>query len=249
MQATKTEALNKWLKDYLRSPTDPSGGLGGPGPQPGNPPAPPPFAAANYIFSIDSIEIMNTRSRREDSNKASVAVAVGSGQPLSAMKDLGNQNNGHFPVNLSVGPINVATPDVGIAFNYLVLNAGHSSVADIESKLTTTGTGLAIAGAAAATAAIGATAVGAAIGTTVLPVIGTAIVALGTWLVTNLISVLFADCDGPVAAEQVALKGGELWTRTAHGSYSHITYHPGLDSSGGCGSNSKYNIYWTIKRA
>jgi len=226
------------------------GGQGGLGPAgPGQPPPTPAFQAANYVFSVDSIEILNTRSHHQDSNKASISVSIGNnGQPQTIVKDLGDQNNGHFPVGLSIGPLNVSSPDIGIAFNYQVINSGHQNWDDIQKKLTTTGQAAATAGAAAATAAIGGTAVGAALGTAVLPVIGTALGIAAAWIVSNIVGLLFANCDGPVAFEQIALKGSEIWVRTMNGPYSHVTYHPGLDSPSGCGSNSKYNVYWTIRR-
>ncbi len=218
-----------------------------PHPKPKPAPRVPPFAPAAYTFSLDSIEIMDTRSRHEDSNKASVSVAVGSGKAKTVTKNLGNQNNGHFPVNMSVAGVRVDDPNIGIAFHYLVLNSGHKSWEETNAILTKATGLLATQGAKYATSAIG-TSLGLAVGTTIMPVIGSALGAAAGWVASNAAQLLTADCDGPVAEEQVVLKGIEVWTRTAHGPYKHVTHHPGLHSAKGCGKNSRYNTYWTISR-
>jgi hypothetical protein len=83
-----------------------------------------------------------------------------------------------------------------------------------------------------------------------VPVIGTALGAIAGWLVGEVTGLLTANCDGPVAAEQPAFKGLELWNRThAPGNaFTHTTYHPGIDSAHGCGSNSQYSVTWSIMR-
>ena len=59
-----------------------------------------------------------------------------------------------------------------------------------------------------------------------------------------------ADCDGPVALEQPAFKGIDLWNRTQNASRSITltTHHNGMDSPTGCGSNSQYDVTWSITR-
>jgi len=220
-----------------------------PPPHPVPTPAPPPFQAASYAFSLLSMQITNTRSRHEDSDKASVSIAVGSGTPVTATSDLGNLNNGTFPLHLAVGPVTVSNPNDGIAANYLIVNSGHSDWATVNGVLTKAGNELASAGAQAATKAIG-SAVGATIGSGIMPVVGTALGALAGWLVGALVGLLTADCDGPVAAEQPAFKGIDLWNRTQvpGQSFQHTTYHPGLDSNWGCGSNSEYYVTWQVQR-
>lgn len=130
-------------------------------------PLPVVFRPATYSFAIESMQILDTRSRHEDSDKASASVAVGTGAATTAVKDLGDVNNGTHPINLQVGPVDVRDPNIGIAFNYVIVNAGHSDWATIDSDLTKLGNTLATQGAQAATKAIGA-AVGAEIGGTVL---------------------------------------------------------------------------------
>jgi hypothetical protein len=211
--------------------------------------APSAFKPANYTFSLVIMRITNTRSSEKDSDKASVSIAVGGGNPVTVTSDLGNLGDGTYPLHLAVGPVAVDDPNLGVAANYLIVNSGHSSWSTIDGVLTKAGDALASAGAKSATSAIG-SAVGATIGTAALPVIGTALGALAGWLVGEILGIVIADCDGPVAAEQPALKGIDLWNRTQvpGASFQHTTYHPGIDSNWGCGANSEYYVTWQIQR-
>src|SRR3974377_666608 len=60
--------------------------------------APPSFQPANYTFRVDPIRITHTRARHADSDKISVSVAGGESAPQTNTKDLGNLNDGTFPV-------------------------------------------------------------------------------------------------------------------------------------------------------
>jgi hypothetical protein len=195
------------------------------------------------------MRITNTRSKDNDSDKASVSIAVGGGNPVTVTRNLGDLDNGTYPLHQAVGPVAVNDPNLGIAANYLIVNSGNSSWSTVDGLLTKAGNELASAGAKAATSAIG-SAVGASIGSAVMPVIGTALGALAGWLVGGLLGIIITDCDGPVAAEQPALKGIDLWNRTQvpGASFQHTTYHPGIDSNWGCGSNSEYYVTWQVQR-
>jgi uncharacterized protein with LGFP repeats len=201
-----------------------------------------------YTFTVTGMKVMNTRSRHEDTDRTSVSVAVGNGPAETQTKDLGDVNNGDYEIGLTVGPVTVENRDVGIAFNYLILNAGNASWDDVNKKLKDAGGTLAQAGAKAATEAVG-TAVGATVGTAVMPVIGSAIGAIAGWIAGEVVGLLTADCDGPVAVEQAAFKGQELWDETMQGPHVFSTIHDGVDSAAGCGSNSVYWVDWTLARA
>ena len=113
--------------------------------RPPKPPPPiPPFQPANYVFTLQSMRITNTRSRHEDSDKASVTVAVGEGLPQTVTRDLGDHNNGTFALGMSVGPFGVADPNIGVAANYLIVNAGNQSWSTIDGLLTKTGSALGV---------------------------------------------------------------------------------------------------------
>jgi hypothetical protein len=194
------------------------------------------------------MKILNTRAHHEDTDRVSASVAVGSAPAQTVTKDLGDVNNGDYEIDLTIGPVAVGSNEDGVAFNYLILNAGNASWDDVDQKMHQAGDKLAEAGAKAATDAIGA-AVGASIGTAVLPVIGSIIGAIAGWIAGEVVGILTADCDGPVAAEQAAFKGQELWDRTKDGSHEFSTMHDGTDSPAGCGSNSVYWVDWRLTRA
>jgi uncharacterized protein with LGFP repeats len=203
---------------------------------------------SKYTFTVTAMHVLNTRSRHEDTDRVSASVAVGNGPAQTVAKDLGDLNNGDYAVDLSVGPVTVGSNEDGVAFNYLILNAGHASWDEVNQKLHEAGGKLAESGAKAATEAIG-PAVGAAFGTAVFPVIGSIIGAIAGWISEQVIGLLTADCDGPVAAEQAAFKGQDLWDRTKDGPHDFSTTHDGTDSAAGCGSNSVYRVDWRLARA
>lgn len=101
------------------------------------------FRTATHAFTVDSTEILDTRSLHNDSDKASVTVAVGDQPAQTLTKDLGDVDNGTHPINLEVGPVAVSDPQVGIAFNYLIANAGHADWNTIDGVLKKAGNALA----------------------------------------------------------------------------------------------------------
>ena len=224
--------------------------LEGPSDRCTNPAADPAAAQTGfYTFTLVNLQIFNTRARHNDSlYKASLSVAVGNGAAQTVVKDLGDLNNGVHPINLSLGPLEVSDSNVGVAFNYLIVNSGHNDSGTVNQVLTKAGNALATAGAKAATSAIG-SAVGASIGGVVMPVVGTILGAAAGWLVGEVTSLLDANCDGPVAVEQPTFKGVDLWNQTQSHPLTHTTFHPGIDSNNGCGSNSQYNVTWSIRRS
>jgi hypothetical protein len=206
------------------------------------------FRQADYTFTVTSLDIFNTRSPDSDSDKVALTVAVGSGAPQTVTKDLGDLGRGHFPIGLEIGPLHVSDPDIGIAFNYLVINSGHGDHSTIDMLLTKAGGTLATKGAQAAAGAIGGL-IGGSLGSYVMPIVGSILGMYAGELVGDLVGVLDANCDGPVAAEQPLFKGIDLWNLTHLAvSGSMETYHPGADSNQGCGENSQYLVTWTVKR-
>ena len=88
-------------------------------------------------------------------------------------------------------------------FSYAIVNSGHTDPNLAEKTLQQAVSTLAEKGAQAVATAVGGAvgaALGASIGTAVVPLIGTALGALAGWLVSTAGSLLFADCDGAVAA-------------------------------------------------
>ena len=213
------------------------------------PPAPPvpphlPVTGASFNFTLISMKITNTRSRHEDTDFVSFTMqqtsnnkAVTANKTLH--KSMGDLNNGTFSINLTFQAVHVQDGD-HIAVNYLVVNSGHQKADEVYATLSKAGSNMATAGLAAA---------GAAIGTAIpIPGLGTALGALGGFLVGQITAIINANCDGPVAAENNVFKLSDLLERTAHGKFTHETKHPGTDSASGCGSNSEYYVTWSIER-
>jgi hypothetical protein len=194
-----------------------------------------------FNFTLESFRITDTRSRHEDTDYVSFTLlnvpATGAGTPQTLKKSMGNLNNGTFKVNLSFPNVVVANK---ATFNYLIINSGHASESEIYSVMENAGGALATKGLTLA---------GAAIGSAIpIPLLGTLLGAGAGWLVGELKSLLSANCDGPVAAEQDTFSHADLLSRTANGPFTHETKHPGSNSPDGCGGNSMYYVTWQIAR-
>jgi len=195
-----------------------------------------------FTFTLDSFRITDTRSRHEDTDFASITLLVrdgsGNGTPQTQTKSMGNLNNGTYNVGLTFANIPV-DPAGSIVFNYLIVNTGHKSEGEVDKALETVGGSLADKGLVTG---------GTALGTAILPGLGTILGAVAGWLAGEIKNILNADCDGPVAAEQITLNYNDLLAKTANGPYSHETQNPGTDSAWGCGGNSMYYVTWHIAR-
>jgi hypothetical protein len=205
-----------------------------------------------YSFALDSFRITDTRSLHEDTDYVSITLAVGAAAPITKVKYMGDVNNGTFKPGLTFDNVAV-DPTVPVVFSYTIVNNGHGSKANVEKALEQAGTQLAQKAAQAASKAIGqeiGSLLGASIGTAAVPVVGTALGALAGWLVGEIGSVLFANCDGPVAAGVHVFTGAELAAQTAGGKVVTQTDHnPGTDSPHGCGRNSNYFVTWSLRPA
>ena len=201
-----------------------------------------------YKLTLDSFDIRNTRARHEDTNYVSLgATVVGGGHQQHSRpqkKFLGNVNNGHHVIGLHIDNIKVE-PNDKLVMNYIMINSGHGkqNPNQVLGKLENASSTLIKKGADAAAAGVGAV-----IGSSVIPGLGTVLGAAAGWVVSEIGGALFADCDGPVAVEQATFSAADLENRTQHGAFSHKTHHPGTDSPTGCGSNSSYDVTWTISR-
>jgi hypothetical protein len=203
-----------------------------------------------YTFSLDSFQITDTRSLHRDTDYVSVSLAIGSAPAITKTKAMGDLNNGTFKVGLSFDNV-VVQPNQPVVFTYAIVNNGHGSQASVEKSLQQAGTQLADKAAQAAAQAVGAeigSVLGASIGTAAVPVVGTALGALTGWLVGEIGTVLFANCDGPVAAGVHVFSGADLAARTAGGkALTQTDHNPGTDSPHGCGGNSNYYVTWSVR--
>jgi hypothetical protein len=209
-------------------------------------------------FSLDNFIIENTRSLRKDTDYCTVSVTVGNNPAVTKTQAMGDVDNGTHAVGLAVSaniptdvPTDVPTP---VVFSYVIMNNGNSDHAavqkGIESALSTIGQQGAKAVASQIAQPIGeavGAALGASLGTAVVPLVGTALGALAGYIVGRVGSILFANCDGVVAAGVTAFVSTDLMNRTLNGKTIRTgVQHPGTDSPTGCGANSKYATNTTI---
>jgi hypothetical protein len=196
-----------------------------------------------FTFSLDSFRITDTRSRHEDTDYAVITLQLKSAHsatdPQTLTKKIGDVNNGTHAVGLSFPNIHI-DPSQTVVFNYIITNSGHKDESAVYQTLEKAGTALANKALVA-----GGTALGNAIP---LPGIGPILGAAAGWLASEIGSILTANCDGPVAAEQITLTYADLVAKTANGTFSHETKQPGTDSATGCGSNSMYYVDWHITK-
>jgi len=198
---------------------------GGPPSPPG---PPPPFQPASYIFVLNQFHIDNTRSVDQDTDTVSFAVKIGQqmmGDPQ--IKHMGDVDNGDHPVNLQFGPFLIDNPATPVVMNFAIINNGHAAQKDLDNALVQAG------------ASIAALAIGGASGW----------VVIAKKIIEFLGGIIFADCDGPVAGDQIEFTGDSLHAQTARfNTLTETRNYPGTDSSTGCGSNSMYSVTWSVLR-
>lgn len=209
---------------------------------PVTPTAPRRFAT----FTMDSFGISNTRSRHNDTDYVFLSVTVGGNDPVFVQKSMGDVNNGNHSVGLSV-EVDIPDDDTPVVFSYLIMNSGHqgdnSRQRAAQAALST------VAEVIIQNKAVTATAI--AIGEILVPLVVSALGAIaGVLAVVEVGLLLFADCDGLVAAGALPFTGRDLIRRTSSGQkITNNTDHPGIESPAGCGSNSHYTTTCTISTA
>jgi hypothetical protein len=195
-----------------------------------------------FTFSVKSFEIKNTRSLHKDTDFVSMSVAVGSKPPVTLpSKSMGNLNNGHYHVDLSIPDVEVH-PTEAVSFVYSIVNAGYDKNV-LEQKIKAAVTKAASDGATEGGKALG-TAVGGPAGGAGGSVVGS---KAGGWLVGKIVGIAFANCDGPVAGATHTYSGAQLSHLTAGGHTVTTTDdNKGTNSPRGCGSNSHYTVTWSV---
>jgi hypothetical protein len=194
-----------------------------------------------YTFTLNSFRITDTRSVHNDTDFVAMAVAVGNGAPIVLpTRPMGDLNNGTYQVSMSIPNVPVGDKQA-VAFSYSIVNSGYDQNA-VEQALKK-----AVSEGAQKAAEAGAVAAAQSIG--VDPATAKAIEeAVGPSLIEKLVNVVFADCDGPVAAGKHVYSGAQLAAATANGAVLSATdNNPGIDSPTGCGGNSRYYVSWSIK--
>jgi len=142
-----------------------------------------------------------------------------------------------------------------MSFSYLVVNNGHAPQDKILNALASAGNSLSLAGSSSMQEDIAKGIVNivsvkilAAI-TISVPVVGSIVGLLESWLMDKLKDAIFESCDGIVAIELRAMMGRDLFILTDNGrkTVTVTTHHPGTNSPTACGAKSDYEVTWTIK--
>jgi hypothetical protein len=207
---------------------------------------------SRYRFSVDYVTCQTARALIDDSDTATASITAGNGQMQNVSQSLGNLGGSdQAQTNLVFfEPVPVELCETAI-FSYQVMNSSANEPDDINTALEKVAADLAqfalksiesdLASAKAITSIT--------VATSVVPVIGTILVLLGEWVLSELPgAVVSGACDGMVALEQDVLLGTEIATAIAAGgkAYSVTTEHPGTTSANGCGPTSQYQVQWSI---
>jgi phospholipase C len=195
---------------------------------------------------MDSFSISNTRSRHNDTDYVFLSVTVGANPPVFVQKSMGDVNNGNHSVGLSV-EVDIPNDDTPVVFSYLIMNSGHQG--DNTRQRAAQAALSTVAEEIIKHKAITAGAI--AVGAIMVPLVVSGLAAIaGVLAVVEVGLLIFADCDGLVAAGALPFTGSDLIRRTSSGQkITNNTDHPGIDSPDGCGSNSHYTTACTITTA
>ena len=187
---------------------------------------PPTFA-----FALDSFEIDNTLSKHEDTDYVVFTIRAGNSNSYFLHKALGNVNNGVHQIGLSPGNISVDQTD-SVLINYLIVNAGSASAADVDQAMQLT------AGKLAAGDLPG------------LPRLSSLTIEFADWFKQQLGAILKSPCDGVVAAEQNTFTYSDLVSRTSQPPFfTQRTSHSGPIPGPDCNSRpSLYVVDWSMKQ-
>jgi hypothetical protein len=206
-------------------------------------------------FSLDRIEIRNTRSFHDDTDVVIVSMQIDDRKLPVFIKELADVNNGIHPVNLEICPAIAIGPQSKVIITYQVLNysgsvntsfvQGTSLVASILKEI--------------ATKTIEKLADQIQVGTQFIlkdmPLAGVLITA-----VSELLTAATTKCDGVVATDIIGIIGDDVHALTQNGAYSETRYYPGrLDPTSDVYKQlytppsaicrlSDYSVQWSIAR-
>src|SRR4029077_6096514 len=175
-------------------------------------------------FTMDSFGISNTRSLHNDTDFVYLSATVGANPTVFVKKSMGDVNNGTHSVGLSI-EVDIPDDDTIVVFNYLIMNSGHG-----DDNTRTKAAQAALSTVAKEIVNHKAITAGRIrVGTILVPLFVSAIAAIaGVLAVVEVGLLLFADCDGLVAAGALPFTGSDLIRRTSSGQkISQNTDHPG----------------------
>jgi hypothetical protein len=209
-----------------------------------------------YTFVVQDFIIHDTRALHNDTLTLYYSAYVDGDLVANHLISMGDFDNGEYstidyvPSDQSPGVVVVINdPSAKVAFNFQLVNAGNPPGGSLIARLSSTAqqvfssaTGLKGAGATEVLAALdGSTSlIGVLEGAGLMQAFAT----LWSWL--------SADCDGPVAVDQISGPRYVLdaWTdNSAKSVRVQGRMYPGLDSAHGCGGNSSYELNWSVQHS
>jgi hypothetical protein len=209
-----------------------------------------------YTFVVENFYILDTRALHNDTLYLYYTAYVDHDLVASHLIKLGDFDNGEYstvdyvPSDQSPGVVVVINdPGADVAFNFQLVNAGNPPGGSIPARLASTAQS--IFSSAVGLQGVGVTQVIAALdGSGSL--IGLAEAAGLMQVFSTLWSWLTANCDGPVAVDQISGPRFALdaWTdNPAKALRANKKDYPGLDSPAGCGGNSHYQVDWSLQHS
>jgi hypothetical protein len=209
-----------------------------------------------YTFVVEDFIIHDTRALHNDTLTLYYSALADGDLIANHLISMGDFDNGEYstvdyvPSDQSPGlAVVINDPKAKVAFSFQLVNAGNPPGGSLAARLASTAqqlfgsaTGLKGAGATEVLAALDGSAslIGLAEGAVLMQAFAT----LWSWL--------SADCDGPVAVDQISGPRYVLdaWTdNTAKSIRAKGRVYPGLDSAHGCGGNSNYELNWSLRHS
>jgi hypothetical protein len=203
-----------------------------------------------YTFALESFHFFETRSPEADTDRFASTLKIGRKSLGSVGLDLAHveaRDGQDYPGPGEIVGLPIASPRTPIVLSFLITNTG-SDAPGIDGRLAASldlvaGT---LAGTTGLTAAGTLTSLGAVVASPWLLIAAGAIEALSA-----LWTVVFADCDGWVAGDVIALSRADidrLIRRAGSDVYRETKEYAGVDSPAGCGANSRYSVTWSVTR-
>lgn len=209
------------------------------------PPQPKPF---QYTFRMAQYRITDTRARHNDTDVVGYTLGFG-GHSYTQTLPPADVNNGNHDIGLEFPGLTFSDPAATVTLSYAITNAGHDS-ADVEAAFKK-GVDLLFGGSGGKNGSgdgsgNGKSGDGGMTGTHPRSIGGSLLMLA----IDEALQLLFANCDGAVAADQIELPLSEIDALFPQGAcVSTVTRnYPGTTSPSGCLGNSNYYVTQTITR-
>jgi hypothetical protein len=214
----------------------------------------------DLTFRMQDFQILNTRSRHEDTDFVTMAVDVNGQTHGPVTVSMGDLNNGTFNPNISIGPIRVGEDLPSVVVHYSIANMGHGDPSAIESKLQQLANQAIQFGGTELQQWLDGqipqpdpsdpvTVVLAVVAPVVINILITAGEKIANNFVDGLIAAFFADCDGLCVFDNILIRPQDIAGFLATGQHQETRTYPGSNSPSGCGNNSEYQVTWSLTAA